>query len=125
MLDHIAKPQIRRGLIEPWAREMRELARRANAYCKVSGMVTEADYAKWTVEQLKPYFETVLEAFGPQRLMFGSDWPVCLVASTYARWIEVVEGLVARLSAGERQAFWGETACRAYGIDTGETKGAR
>jgi L-fuconolactonase len=79
ILDHIAKPRIGAGELDPWRRNIAELARRGNVYCKISGMVTEADPRDWTVEQLRPYFDIVLGAFGPDRVMFGSDWPVCLV----------------------------------------------
>ena len=114
VLDHIAKPAIRAGEVEPWRGAIRELARRPNVYCKVSGMVTEADYGRWTEAQLWPYFDTVLEAFGPRRLMVGTDWPVCLVACGYARWIALVERWVVRLSAAEQARVLGGTAVEAY-----------
>ncbi len=90
VLDHIAKPRIKDRLISPWRENIRELAKRPNVYCKISGMVTEADWRHWTEKDLEPYVDTVLEAFGPRRLMFGSDWPVCLIASSYSRWFEFV-----------------------------------
>lgn len=114
VLDHIAKPAIRAGEIAAWRTRLRELARRPHVYCKLSGLVTEADYTRWTEEQLQPYFETVLEAFGPRRLMFGSDWPVCLVACDYARWARLVERWVAPLSADEQARVLGGTAVEAY-----------
>ncbi len=114
ILDHIAKPQIKTGLFEPWRKNIRELAQRPNVYCKASGLVTEADFQTWTEAQLRPYFEVVLEAFGPQRLMFGSDWPVCLVACGYARWHELVSRWVAKLSPAERASILGGTAVEAY-----------
>jgi L-fuconolactonase len=114
VVDHCAKPRIKDGLLEPWAGNLRELAKRPNVCCKVSGMVTEADYATWTEEQLSPYFDTVLEAFGPRRILFGSDWPVCLVACGYARWQEVVSGWTARLSVDERSRIFGGTAAEVY-----------
>ena len=80
VVDHIAKPRIRDGLFSPWREQMEELAKRENVYCKVSGMVTEADWKTWTATNLRPYFDVVLSAFGPGRLMFGSDWPVLTVA---------------------------------------------
>jgi L-fuconolactonase len=83
-------------------------------YCKISGMVTEADYNTWTKEDLAPYFDTVLQAFGPERLMFGSDWPVCLVATTYSGWFNRVWERIASLSDTERDAILGGTAIRAY-----------
>lgn len=114
VLDHVAKPLIRRGVLSPWRENIRELARRPNVYCKLSGLVTEADYRRWTDAQLRPYMEIVLEAFGPQRLMFGSDWPVCLVACPYARWLGIVRDFVSALSAAEQSRVMGATAVEAY-----------
>jgi L-fuconolactonase len=116
VLDHIAKPRIGDGAIEPWRANIRELARRKNVFCKASGMVTEADWKTWNKEQLRPYFDTVLEAFGPKRLMFGTDWPVCLAASGYSRWVEVVREFAAGLSADEQEWLFGKTAVLAYGL---------
>jgi L-fuconolactonase len=110
VLDHIAKPRIRRGRIEPWRTNVRELARRENVFCKLSGMVTEADYRRWTPADLEPYFDVVMEAFGPSGLMFGSDWPVCLVACEYGRWAD----LVRRLTGAEQAAIRGRTAAQVY-----------
>lgn len=98
VLDHIAKPRIRTNELQPWTSNIRELARRENVSCKISGMVTEADYMNWSEEQLMPYFDVVIEAFGPSRLMFGSDWPVCLVASTYQSWVDVVKKAISTLN---------------------------
>jgi L-fuconolactonase len=117
VLDHVAKPRIREGSLEPWRTRILELGRRPNVYCKLSGMVTEADHHTWSAEQLRPYVETVIEAFTPQRLMVGSDWPVCLLACEYPRWIDTVRGLVAGLSQPERAAILGGTACRAYRLE--------
>lgn len=114
VLDHIAKPRIKEALFESWNKNMRELAKRPNVYCKVSGMVTEADFTTWTESQLQPYFDTVLEAFGPRRLMFGSDWPVCLVACGYARWHKLVSEWVGELSRDEQARVLGGTAIEAY-----------
>ncbi len=114
VLDHIAKPQIKAGLFEPWNQNIRELARRANVFCKISGMVTEAAFTTWTEAQLRPYFETVLTAFGPQRLMFGSDWPVCLVACGYARWLQIVSDWIGKLSPAEQARVLGNTAVEVY-----------
>ena len=116
VLDHIAKPRIKDGLITPWRQNVRELAKRPNVYCKISGIVTEAEWGKWTPEQLLPYIETVIEAFGANRLMFGSDWPVCLLAATYKQWVELVENALASLSVSERQRIWGGTAREAYSL---------
>jgi L-fuconolactonase len=114
LLDHIAKPCIREDILEPWRTYIRELARRENLYCKLSGVVTEADFDSWTPEQVQPYIETVLEAFSTKRVMFGSDWPVCLVASGYSRWVKTVEQFASRLSPTEQQQLFGVTATRAY-----------
>jgi len=117
VVDHIAKPRIREGLLEPWAGRMRELARRPNVWCKLSGMVTEADYRCWTVDQLRPYLTTVLDGFGPERLLFGSDWPVCLVACPYGRWLGIVRDAIASLSRPEQAAILGGNAARVYGLE--------
>jgi len=117
VLDHVGKPRIRDNLLEPWRKKIRELARRENVYCKISGLVTEADYKQWREDQLRPYLETVLEAFGPERLMFGSDWPVCLVACSYARWHEIVSRFTNQLSAKDRAWIFGKTAIKAYGLE--------
>jgi len=114
VLDHIAKPRIKDNLLEPWRKNILELAKRPNVYCKISGMVTEADYTRWTEAQLLPYVDTVLEAFGPQRLMLGSDWPVCLVACDYSRWVNLVRSWIKKLSAAEQKRILGDTAIEAY-----------
>ena len=117
ILDHIAKPKIKSVELDPWRRNIAELARRDNVYCKISGMVTEADPRNWTVEQLRPYFDTVLGAFGPDRLMFGSDWPVCLVGVEYARWAEIVRKWTEPLQPSSRERIFGGTAIEAYGLE--------
>ena len=117
VLDHIAKPDIRGGSIQLWARDLATLAQRPHVFCKLSGVVTEADYASWTYDQILPYMETALAAFGPERLMFGSDWPVCRVATTYAGWVDTVERFAASLSADERTSLFAETALRAYRLN--------
>ena len=116
VLDHIAKPKIRAGELEPWRANLLELGKRQNVYCKISGLVTEADYTTWTEAQLQPYLDTVLEAFGPQRLMFGSDWPVCRVACDYKRWVELVGRFIGKLSPDEQARIMGGTAIEAYGL---------
>lgn len=116
VLDHIAKPRIADGALEPWRERFRDLARRPNVTCKVSGLVTEADHAAWTEDGLRPYLDVALEAFGPGRLMFGSDWPVATLAATYGRWLGVVEAWAAPLSEEERAALFGGTAARVYGV---------
>ncbi|GAC1664074.1 MAG: amidohydrolase family protein [Candidatus Acidiferrum sp.] len=114
VLDHIAKPRISEAALDPWRKNISELAKRKNVYCKLSGMVTEADHAHWTKENLRPYFDVVLEAFGPHRIMAGSDWPVCLLAVTYAKWFETVKEFIEPLSAAEKDMILGGTATQAY-----------
>lgn len=114
VLDHIGKPRIREGDLDPWRNHRTELAKRRNVYCKISGMVTEANWRACSTENLSPYLEIVLQAFGPNRLMMGSDWTVCLLATTYSRWFEVVQTLLGQLSAGEQQRIFGETATEVY-----------
>jgi L-fuconolactonase len=116
VLDHCAKPPIADGVLEPWASRIRQLATHENITCKLSGLVTEADWAGWSPQALRPYVDIVVEAFGPQRLMFGSDWPVCLLASSYGRWVATVDELIAHLGDDERAAVTGGTARRFYGI---------
>ncbi len=116
VLDHIAKPKIKDHELEPWHTNLIELGKRPNVYCKISGLVTEADYTTWTEAQLQPYLDTVLEAFGPRRLMFGSDWPVCRVACDYKSWVELVGRFVAKLSTDEQARIMGGTAVEAYGL---------
>lgn len=116
VVDHLAKPRIRDNVLSPWREHLADLARREGVYCKLSGMVTEADWGGWSVEQLRPYAEAVLEAFGPGRVMFGSDWPVCLVACGYVRWREVVGEFISSLSQAEQERVLGGTAVEAYGL---------
>jgi L-fuconolactonase len=116
VLDHMAKPPVKENRLDPWRQRIRDLARRQNVYCKISGLVTEADYTAWTQAQLQPYLETVLEAFGPTRLIFGSDWPVCLVACPYGRWYDVVSRFAASLSPDEQASLFGLAAAHAYSL---------
>jgi L-fuconolactonase len=116
VLDHLAKPLIAAHELEPWRTQIRELARRPHVGCKLSGMVTEAALDTWTAEDLRPYIETVLECFGPERLMFGSDWPVCTVASSYARWAGVVREFTAELTTNEQGLIFGGNAAKFYGL---------
>lgn len=114
VIDHLAKPYIKDGFSEGWKVMMKEIAECKNVYCKVSGMITEADYRTWNYDQLKPYIEAVLEYFGPERLMFGSDWPVCLVAGEYEQVREIAEKVVSQFSPSEQKAFWGQNAIEFY-----------
>lgn len=116
ILDHLAKPFIASGDIEPWRTDLTALSRFPNVWCKLSGLVTEADWKTWTPADLKPYLDAALEAFGPHRLMFGSDWPVCLVAATYERVVETIETWASPLSASERDMIFGGSARAAYAL---------
>ncbi|GGV20912.1 amidohydrolase [Streptomyces filipinensis] len=115
-LDHLGKPPIAAGVREPWARDLRALAALPNTVAKLSGLVTEADPASWTTADLRPYTDTALEAFGPDRLMFGSDWPVCTPAATYADVHAAAAELTSGLGEAERRAVFGGTATAVYGL---------
>jgi len=118
VLDHLAKPRVKAGELEPWRTNILRLAQRENVYCKLSGLVTEADWQAWSEPQLTPYVDVVLEAFGPRRLMFGSDWPVCLLAATYRSWYELCRRFCAPLSTDEQARIFGGTAAEAYRLTT-------
>ncbi|MGH9585618.1 MAG: amidohydrolase family protein [Acidobacteriaceae bacterium] len=120
VLDHLAKPKIRSGEISPWREQMREMARRPNVFCKLSGMVTEADWRHWTLDGLRPYAEIALECFGPERLMAGSDWPVCTLACNYGRWWRTLRELVSTLTPAEQQMVLGGNAARVYRLKMAE-----
>jgi len=114
VLDHLAKPRAKEDAVEPWRANIRRIAERENVFCKLSGLVTEADWKGWTEGQLSVYLGTVIDAFGPRRVMFGSDWPVCLLAASYERWHAVVSAFCAKLSADEQDRIFGGTAIEAY-----------
>jgi L-fuconolactonase len=116
VLDHIAKPFIKAGTLEPWAGQICELAKSPNVWCKVSGMVTEADQAAWQADDFKPYLEVVFAAFGVERLMFGSDWPVCLLAGSYEQVFRLAAACAARFSAVDQAGFFGGNAAKFYGV---------
>ncbi|RXH54765.1 amidohydrolase family protein [Granulicella sibirica] len=118
VLDHVGKPGIRRREVEPWKKWIGGLGKRPNVSCKVSGMVTEADWTNWNPATLSPYFETVLEAFGAARLMVGTDWPVVTLGCSYSKWWEIVEEWVANLSEAEQAGILGENAARIYRLKT-------
>jgi L-fuconolactonase len=120
VLDHLSKPPISAGELHPWAELVRELAALPNVSCKLSGMVTEAG-ARWTVAGLRPYAEVVLDAFGPARVMFGSDWPVCLLAASYTDVTSAARELTAALTREEQALVFGGTAARVYGLPTAGT----
>ncbi|WP_205499773.1 amidohydrolase family protein [Rufibacter psychrotolerans] len=114
VLDHLAKPSIKAQLIRDWARDIRKLAEQEHVCCKVSGMVTEADWQHWTYEDFVPYLEVVVEAFGVNRILYGSDWPVCLLAGSYHRVLGLVERYFAGFSPAEQDAIFGGNATRFY-----------
>lgn len=114
VLAHLSKPPIASGGTEPWASWLRELAAEPNVFCKLSGMVTEAEPLRWRIADLRPYADTVLDAFGPSRVMFGSDRPVCLLAATYDEVCDTAERLTAHFGSEERADVFGGTAVRAY-----------
>jgi L-fuconolactonase len=116
VLDHIAKPKIASGEIDPWRTLIQELSKRKNVSCKISGMATEASWSQWSIESLRPYLDTVVDAFGADRLMAGSDWPVCLLATTYGRWWQVLRDYFATFSIEERALIFGAAAVKTYNL---------
>lgn len=114
MLDHIAKPNIKEHLLDPWRSQIARMAALPNVSCKLSGLVTEADRQRWTPDDLAPYVTHVLDAFGEDRVAFGGDWPVALGAATYPRWVETLDVLTARLSPQAKRKLWAENARRFY-----------
>lgn len=114
VIDHIAKPDIKSGTLEPWAGQMKTIASFPHVWCKVSGMVTEANWKNWTEADLTPYLDVVFEAFGAERLMFGSDWPVCLVAGSYGRVKQVITRYMQDMSVADQAAVLGNNAIAFY-----------
>lgn len=116
VIDHIAKPYIKDGFYEGWAVMMKEIAKQKNVYCKLSGMINEAGYKTWTPDQIKRYMQLILEAFGSKRILYGSDWPVCLVAGNYAEVKKLVTDFIANLSTSEQEGIMGKNAIDFYGL---------
>ncbi|MFB9865694.1 amidohydrolase family protein [Rufibacter immobilis] len=114
VIDHLAKPNIKGGELAEWQKGIQALARHENVWCKVSGMVTEAHCQRWTREEIFPYLDTVVEAFGTNRLLYGSDWPVCLLAASYERMLALVEDYFVGFSQAEKDAIFGENATSFY-----------
>ena len=114
VLDHIAKPFIRDGALSPWREQVRELAKAPNVWCKVSGMVTEAKWDGWRAEDFRPYLDVVFAAFGAERLMFGTDWPVCTLAGSYAQVHTLADDYTRTLTAEARAKFFGGNAMEFY-----------
>jgi len=117
VLDHISKPYIAKGDMQPWADQITELASFENVVVKVSGLFTEAEWKNWKKEDFWPYLEHITKSFTPNRMMFGSDWPVCLLAATYKQSIDLVEEFTSKFSESEKNAFWAGTANKAYGLN--------
>ena len=116
VLDHLAKPDVRSGQTKEWERNFRELASSPNVCCKLSGLITEADWNSWRHENFRPYLDAAFEAFGSERLMFGSDWPVCLLAGSYQEVVGLIASYVCDLPAAEQAAVFGANAARCYGL---------
>jgi len=124
VLDHLGKPPIAAGILANWERDLRELARRPNVSAKLSGLVTEASWKAWTLDDLRRPVELALELFGPKRLMFGSDWPVCTLAADYSTVVETVTVLVAHLTDDEQTDIWCRTAASAYSLGASRVGGS-
>jgi L-fuconolactonase len=118
VLDHLAKPLIRSGKISPWAEQIRLLAANPNVNCKLSGLITEADWRKWSQTDLTPYLDVIFDAFGTDRLMFGSDWPVCLLAADYPDVKQLITGYMHDFSSEQRNKIFGGNAEKFYGLKT-------
>ncbi|MCH5597599.1 amidohydrolase family protein [Niabella ginsengisoli] len=118
VIDHIAKPYIKDGKIDGWKQDIQAIATLPNVSCKISGMVTEADWKKWKPADFTPYLDTVVEAFGTKRIMYGSDWPVCLVAASYKKMKSIVDHYFATFSETEKNAFYGGNAIKFYKLTT-------
>ena len=117
VLDHLAKPPIAVGAWQPWARELSELAQQENVSAKFSGLVTEANWATWMPRDIRPYVDHALSVFGPNRLIFGSDWPVCTLAASYRRIVDLAEDLIGHLPTDEQVAVFGANATKIYELD--------
>ncbi len=117
VLDHLAKPYIKDGKISAWKTDIEILAKHKNVHCKISGMVTEADVLNWDENDFKPYMDVVFEAFGTNRLMFGSDWPVCLLAGNYSRVLSITENYIKQFTDEEQSMIMGKNAADFYALD--------
>jgi L-fuconolactonase len=116
VLDHIAKPPIKNKKIDEWKKDILALGAHENVYCKISGMVTEADWKNWTSDDFIPYIDVVVNAFGTKRIMFGSDWPICLVAASYSKMKKIVDDYFSFFSKNEQKNFYGKTAIKFYNL---------
>jgi L-fuconolactonase len=116
VIDHLAKPKIKDRLVDDWRRDLQAAARYPNVFCKLSGLITEADWQNWAPADLRPYVQTALDCFGPPRCMFGSDWPVCLLAGSYRQVFDALADALGPLSEGDRDQIFEGTAARFYGL---------
>ena len=116
VIDHMAKPNIKKGEMVAWKNNMEELAKSPNIYCKISGLVTEADWKKWKKEDFSPYLDLIFKAFGTNRIMFGSDWPVCKLAAEYHQQLEIIESYISSFSSEDKKKIMGENTIRFYNI---------
>jgi L-fuconolactonase len=114
ILDHIGKPSIKQGMFHPWVEQLRALAASPSVVCKISGVATEADHQRWTPQELQPYIEAAIEAFGFDRIVFGGDWPVAIQAIRYERWVELLDDILQGVPAADQRKFWRENALRVY-----------
>ena len=117
VIDHIAKPYIKNRKIKDWKKDIQNIAKAENVYCKISGMVTEADLKNWKKDEFNPYIDTVVEAFGTNRIMYGSDWPVCLLAASYGSVLEIVKNYFYSFSKNEQDNFFGGNAVKFYNLN--------
>jgi L-fuconolactonase len=117
VLDHIGKPGIKAGLLDPWRRHIREMAALPNVVCKLSGVTTEADHREWTRDQLKPYIDHVIEGFGPDRILYGGDWPVSELAGSYLQWLQTLDWATSGFAPAEKRKLFRDNAVRAYRLD--------
>jgi len=117
VLDHIAKPGIKAGLLDPWRQRIREMAALPNVVCKLSGVTTEADHAAWTREQLRPYIEHVVDCFGVDRIMYGGDWPVSELAGSYVQWVETLDWATSGMTKSEKRKLFRDNAIKAYRLN--------
>lgn len=116
MIDHIAKPDIKSGSIDSWKKGIEEIAKYDNVWCKISGMVTEADWKNWKPADLKPYLDVIFENFSADKLMYGSDWPVLNVASDYREVVKTLEDYISKFSVEDQNKIWFENANEFYGL---------
>ena len=117
VIDHIAKPGIKNKSIDDWKNGIEEIAKHQNVYCKISGFLTEADWKNWKAKDFTPYIDVVVNAFGTERIMFGSDWPVCLVAASYKEMLDIVKDYFSSFTKDEQDKFFGGNAINFYNLN--------